>query len=141
MLRFETEPSELSAWMRAVFSQSGQGFTCHMVHYDTGTTGVDHRPGKDWRHCWQALVIDDFDLSRISTVAHIEMSPRPMYIDGKLLGAVAFAWPFDKEPIAEINQCVTMHLRRFIRVEQYRQTARRHAKALRRTLHFMLIAV
>jgi hypothetical protein len=31
------------------------------------------------------------------------MSGSPVYIDGKLLGAVAYAWPFGKEPIAGIT--------------------------------------
>lgn len=31
------------------------------------------------------------------------MSGSPIYIDGKLLGAVAYAWPFNKEPIAGIT--------------------------------------
>jgi hypothetical protein len=31
------------------------------------------------------------------------MSGSPVYVDGKLLGAVAFAWPFGKEPIAGVT--------------------------------------
>src|SRR5262249_38661163 len=31
------------------------------------------------------------------------MSGSPVYIDGRLLGAVAYAWPFGKEPIAGIT--------------------------------------
>jgi hypothetical protein len=31
------------------------------------------------------------------------MSGSPIYVDGKLLGAVAFAWPFGKEPIAGVT--------------------------------------
>src|SRR5438874_2589907 len=31
------------------------------------------------------------------------MSGSPVYIEGKLLGAVAYAWPFGKEPIAGIT--------------------------------------
>jgi len=31
------------------------------------------------------------------------MSGSQVYIDGKLLGAVAYAWPFGKEPIAGVT--------------------------------------
>ncbi len=31
------------------------------------------------------------------------MSGSPVYIDGKLIGAVAFSFPFSKEPIAGIT--------------------------------------
>ena len=51
----------------------------------------------------------DLVLSRLSG-ANLEhtgviagMSGSPVYIDGKLLGAVAYAWPYAKEPIAGIT--------------------------------------
>jgi hypothetical protein len=37
------------------------------------------------------------------------MSGSPVYIDGKLLGAVAYAWSFGKEPIAGITPFGQMH--------------------------------
>src|SRR5262249_2235198 len=37
------------------------------------------------------------------------MSRSPIYIDGKLLGAVAYAWPFGKEPIAGVTPFSQMH--------------------------------
>jgi hypothetical protein len=37
------------------------------------------------------------------------MSGSPVYIGGKLLGAVAYAWPFGKEPIAGITPFSQMH--------------------------------
>src|SRR5437588_1404619 len=37
------------------------------------------------------------------------MSGSPVYIDGKLLGAVAYAWQFGKEPIAGITPFAQMH--------------------------------
>jgi hypothetical protein len=37
------------------------------------------------------------------------MSGSPVFIEGKLLGAVAYAWPFGKEPIAGITPFVQMH--------------------------------
>src|SRR5213078_2577295 len=33
----------------------------------------------------------------------------PIYIDGKLVGAVAYAWQFGKEPIAGITPFCQMH--------------------------------
>ena len=37
------------------------------------------------------------------------MSGSPVYIDDKLVGAVAYAWPFGKEPIAGITPFAQMH--------------------------------
>jgi hypothetical protein len=37
------------------------------------------------------------------------MSGSPVYIDGKLLGAVAYAWQFGKEPIAGVTPFCQMH--------------------------------
>lgn len=37
------------------------------------------------------------------------MSGSPVYLEGKLLGAVAFAWPFGKEPIAGVTPFSQMH--------------------------------
>lgn len=36
------------------------------------------------------------------------MSGSPVYIDGKLIGAVAYAWPFEREPIAGITPIQNM---------------------------------
>ena len=36
------------------------------------------------------------------------MSGSPIYVDGKLLGAVAFTWPFGKEPIAGVTPFAQM---------------------------------
>jgi hypothetical protein len=36
------------------------------------------------------------------------MSGSPIYVEGKLLGAVAFAWPFGKEPIAGVTPFAQM---------------------------------
>ncbi len=37
------------------------------------------------------------------------MSGSPVTIDGKLLGAVAYAWPYGKEPIAGVTPFCQMH--------------------------------
>ncbi len=47
------------------------------------------------------------DLEKTGVIAG--MSGSPVYIDGKLLGAVAYAWPFGKEPIAGITPFSQMH--------------------------------
>src|SRR5207245_9172786 len=47
------------------------------------------------------------DLEKTGVIAG--MSGSPVYIDGKLLGAVAFAWPFGKEPLAGVTPFCQMH--------------------------------
>src|SRR5262249_58846576 len=49
------------------------------------------------------------------------MSGSPVYIDGRLLGAVAYAWPFGKEPIAGITPFVQM--RSFVEACERREVA------------------
>lgn len=46
------------------------------------------------------------DLERTGVIAG--MSGSPVYIDGKLIGAVAYAWQFSKEPLAGITPFVQM---------------------------------
>src|SRR5262249_43326006 len=47
------------------------------------------------------------DLERTGIIAG--MSGSPIYIDDKLVGAVAYAWPFGKDPIAGITPFSQMH--------------------------------
>jgi hypothetical protein len=54
-------------------------------------------PGRDMVLCR----LSGADLEKTGVIAG--MSGSPVYIDGKLLGAVAFAWPFGKEPLAGIT--------------------------------------
>ncbi len=49
------------------------------------------------------------------------MSGSPVYIDGKLLGAVAFGWAYGKDPIAGITPFVQMH--RFVEAQEKRDLA------------------
>jgi hypothetical protein len=37
------------------------------------------------------------------------MSGSPVYVDGKLLGAIAFGWPFAKDPLAAVTPFAAMH--------------------------------
>ncbi|MGE3803545.1 MAG: SpoIVB peptidase S55 domain-containing protein [Gemmataceae bacterium] len=60
-------------------------------------------PGRDLVLCRLA----GLDLERSGVIAG--MSGSPVYIDGKLLGAVAYAWPFGKDPIAGVTPFKQMH--------------------------------
>jgi hypothetical protein len=50
--------------------------------------------------------LSGLDLEKTGVIAG--MSGSPVYIDGKLLGAVAYAWSFGKEPIAGITPFAQM---------------------------------
>lgn len=55
------------------------------------------------------------------------MSGSPVYVDGKLVGAVAYAWPYGKEPIAGITPFVQMH--GFVEAFEKRDLAERNKPA------------
>ncbi len=59
-------------------------------------------PGRDIILCR----LSGLDLEKTGVIAG--MSGSPVYINGKLLGAVAYAWPYGKEPIAGITPFVQM---------------------------------
>jgi hypothetical protein len=59
-------------------------------------------PGRDMILCR----LSGLDLEKTGVIAG--MSGSPIYIGGKLLGAVAYAWPYGKEPIAGITPFVQM---------------------------------
>ena len=60
-------------------------------------------PGRDMVLCR----LSGLGLEKTGVIAG--MSGSPIYIDGKLLGAVAYAWPFGKEPIAGVTPFSQMH--------------------------------
>jgi hypothetical protein len=60
-------------------------------------------PGRDLVLCRLA----GLDLEKTGVIQG--MSGSPIYIDGKLVGAVAYAWPFGKEPIAGVTPFCQMH--------------------------------
>lgn len=60
-------------------------------------------PGRDLVLCRLA----GLDLDKTGVIAG--MSGSPVTIDGKLLGAVAYAWAFGKEPIAGVTPFCQMH--------------------------------
>jgi hypothetical protein len=60
-------------------------------------------PGRDMILCQ----LSGLNLEKTGVIAG--MSGSPVYIDGRLLGAVAFTWSFGKEPIAGITPFSQMH--------------------------------
>ncbi len=73
--------------------------------FDAEVLGVmkNSSPGRDMIVCR----LSGLDLDRTGVIAG--MSGSPIYIDGKLLGAVAFAWPYGKDPIAGVTPFCQMH--------------------------------
>src|SRR5439155_12960274 len=60
-------------------------------------------PGRDLVLCR----LSGMDLEKTGVIAGMRGSP--VYLDGKLLGAVAYAWAYGKEPIAGITPFSQMH--------------------------------
>jgi hypothetical protein len=73
--------------------------------FDVEVLGVmkNTSPGRDLVLCR----LSGLDLEKTGVIAG--MSGSPVMIDGKLLGAVAYAWPFGKEPIAGVTPFSQMH--------------------------------
>jgi hypothetical protein len=93
--------------------------------FDAEVLGVlkNTSPGRDLVLCR----LSGLGLDKTGVIAG--MSGSPVFIDGKLLGAVAYAWAFGKEPIAGITPFCQMHgfVERFERrdlVEQRDKPAR-----------------
>src|SRR5262249_3855002 len=60
-------------------------------------------PGRDMVLCR----LSGLNLDKTGVIAG--MSGSPIYIDGKLMGAVAFAWAYGREPIAGVTPFSQMH--------------------------------
>jgi hypothetical protein len=77
----------------------------HIETFEAEVLGVlrHQSPGRDLVLCR----LSGLDLERIGVLAG--MSGSPITIGGKLLGAVAYAWPYGKEPIAGITPFCQMH--------------------------------
>lgn len=75
-------------------------------------------PGRDMILCR----LSGLGLEKTGVIAG--MSGSPIYLDGKLLGAVAFAWPFGKEPIAGVTPFSQMH--DFVESYERRDLAEKH---------------
>ena len=74
-------------------------------NFDVEVLGVlkNTSPGRDMVLCR----LSGLNLEKTGIIAG--MSGSPVYIDNRLLGAVAFAWPFGKEPIAGVTPFSQMH--------------------------------
>src|SRR5476651_1727007 len=81
----------------------GQGKSCikgvKVETFDAEIIGVlrNTSPGRDLILC----KLSGMNLDKTGVIAG--MSGSPIYVDGKLLGAVAYAWPFGKDPIAGVT--------------------------------------
>ncbi len=88
---------EIRAGMR------GEGRTCvkgtHVEPFQAEVLGVmkNTSPGRDLILCR----LSGCNLEKTGVIAG--MSGSPVYIDGKLVGAVSYAWQFGKEPIAGVT--------------------------------------
>jgi hypothetical protein len=73
--------------------------------FDAEVLGVmkNTSPGRDMVLCR----LSGLNLDKTGVIAG--MSGSPIYIENKLMGAVAFAWPYGKEPIAGVTPFSQMH--------------------------------
>ena len=73
--------------------------------FDAEVLGImkNTSPGRDLVLCR----LSGLDLERTGVIAG--MSGSPIYIEGKLVGAVAYAWAFGKDPIAGVTPFSQMH--------------------------------
>ncbi len=104
-------PNRASYWqvddVRA--GMRGQGKTVmkgtKIETFDAEVLGVlkNTSPGRDLVLCR----LSGLNLDKTGVIAG--MSGSPVYIDGKLLGAVSYAWPFGKEPIAGVTPFSQMY--------------------------------
>ena len=97
--------------------------------FDAEVLGVlkNTSPGRDMVLCR----LSGLNLEKTGVIAG--MSGSPVYIDGKLLGAVAYAWPFGKEPIAGITPFCQMH--GFVEAYERRDLAEQRQADPRRPAH------
>ena len=97
----------------------GQGRTVmkgtKIERFDAEVMGVlrNTSPGRDMVLC----MLSGLDLDKTGVIQG--MSGSPIYIDGKLLGAVAYAWQFGKLPIAGVTPFVQM--REFADLEENKE--------------------
>ena len=98
-----------------------------LEEFDAEVLGVMRNvsPGRDMILCR----LSGCDLDHAGIVQG--MSGSPIYVDGKLLGAVAFAWEFAKDPIAGVTPFSQMV--RYTRFSDRRLAAERQDGAIRRS--------
>ncbi len=104
-------PNQDSYWKvdQVQVGMKGQGKTAlkgtRIDTFEAEVLGVlkNTSPGRDLILCRLA----GLNLDKTGVIAG--MSGSPIYVQGKLLGAVAYAWPFGKEPIAGVTPFCQMH--------------------------------
>jgi hypothetical protein len=89
--------------------------------FDAEVLGVmrNTSPGRDMILCR----LSGLNLEHTGVIAG--MSGSPIYIGGKLLGAVAYAWPYGKDPIAGVTPFCQMH--EFVAAYERRELADQNA--------------
>src|SRR5438128_2449105 len=99
------EPTGSAFWNvdELKIGQKGYGLTVmkgvKLERFQAEVLGVlkNTSPGRDMVLCR----LSGLDLERTGVIAG--MSGSPIYVDEKLVGAVAYAWPYGKEPIAGVT--------------------------------------
>jgi hypothetical protein len=105
------DPNPIYCWQVDDVRPGMKGFGRTVMHgtkvetFQAEVLGVlkNTSPGRDMILCR----LSGLGLEKTGVIAG--MSGSPIYLDGKLLGAVAFAWPFGKEPIAGVTPFCQMH--------------------------------
>jgi hypothetical protein len=94
---------DLKAGMKGVGRTVMKG--TKIENFDVEVLGVlkNTSPGRDLILCR----LSGLNLDKTGVIAG--MSGSPVYIDNKLVGAVAYAWAFGKEPIAGVTPFAQMH--------------------------------
>ena len=108
--RAEDEKIVPGYWAVEDIKEGMKGFGKTVMHgadiekFDVEVLGVQRNssPGRD-------IVLVRLSGCRLEQTGVIAgMSGSPIYVDGKLLGAVAYTWPFGKEPIAGVTPFAQM---------------------------------
>jgi len=119
-------PTSASYWQVDDLRAGMKGFGRTVMHgtkvetFEAEVLGVlkNTSPGRDMVLCR----LSGLGLEKTGVIAG--MSGSPIYVDGKLVGAVAFAWPFGKEPIAGVTPFSQMH--DFVESFERRDLANKH---------------
>lgn len=106
---------DVRAGMKGVGKTVMKGTKVEDFHAEVLGVLKNSSPGRDLVLCR----LSGLDLERIGVIQG--MSGSPIYIDNKLLGAVAYAWAHGKDPIAGVTPFVQMH--QFVEAFERRDTA------------------
>jgi len=106
---------DVRAGMKGVGKTVMKGTKVEEFHAEVLGVLKNSSPGRDLVLCR----LSGLDLERIGVIQG--MSGSPIYIDNKLLGAVAYAWAHGKDPIAGVTPFVQMH--QFVEAFERRDTA------------------